>query len=671
MLLTKRRPLALATALALVLSMFALFPKGAFRVSADEEYELEVAGVKVTSVNKDDILGNGEASYKPEVKTLTLNKDIICNGENTEGATPCIVNRIEGLTVRSEGDIMLIRENFGAAIYTEKDITLNGKMTVRGGTGILATECTITIDNADITADGSAGGIQGGMQGKENGSKLIVNNSIVRALGKEFGAVSAFGGGIKIKSCAISTPGCVIGKDSIIDEGNQTAVEYVEITNSAIYNLRVAGVRVTGDNKDDILGNGEASYDPETNTLTLKKDITCDDEFNTGCVENNISGLTVKADERITLLRKNFGAAIVSGEDIILTGKMDINGGAGIMILESQLTIEDADFNINGSGWGIMGGLAGDGSKLIVRNSKLNITGVEDGAVVGFKLGVVLDGSNILSADCSVVEGTFCMGGDPEAPAKDVLLDTCDVYELEIAGVKVNGRNKDDILGNGEASYDPETNTLTIKKDIICNGDNTEGATPCIANLIDGLTVKSEGDVKLTRENFGAAIYSEKDMTITGKMTVTGGAGILVTESTLTVDDADLTVTGEAGGIQGGMPGKESGSKLVINNSAVHAAGGENGAISGFGGGVTLDGSVKISPDENDKEIIIEPELEFMLGDVNGDGSVNMKDLAALQRNVNGWGNEINLKNSDMNGDNTINMKDVAKLQRYLNGWPL
>ena len=86
---------------------------------------------------------------------------------------------------------------------------------------------------------------------------------------------------------------------------------------------------------------------------------------------------------------------------------------------------------------------------------------------------------------------------------------------------------------------------------------------------------------------------------------------------------------------------------------------------------MTLDGSVKISPDENDKEIIIEPELEFMLGDVNGDGSVNMKDLAALQRNVNGWGNEINLKNSDMNGDNTINMKDVAKLQRYLNGWPL
>ena len=58
-------------------------------------------------------------------------------------------------------------------------------------------------------------------------------------------------------------------------------------------------------------------------------------------------------------------------------------------------------------------------------------------------------------------------------------------------------------------------------------------------------------------------------------------------------------------------------------------------------------------------------------GDINGDGSVNMKDLAELQRYVNGWGNTINLANSDLTGDGSINMKDVAELQKLINGGTL
>ena len=57
-------------------------------------------------------------------------------------------------------------------------------------------------------------------------------------------------------------------------------------------------------------------------------------------------------------------------------------------------------------------------------------------------------------------------------------------------------------------------------------------------------------------------------------------------------------------------------------------------------------------------------------GDVDGNGKLNMKDLATLQRYVNGWDVEINLKNADLTGDGNINMRDVAELQKLLNSTP-
>ena len=56
-------------------------------------------------------------------------------------------------------------------------------------------------------------------------------------------------------------------------------------------------------------------------------------------------------------------------------------------------------------------------------------------------------------------------------------------------------------------------------------------------------------------------------------------------------------------------------------------------------------------------------------GDVNGDGSVNNRDLGMVQRYLNGWAVEIDLTAADMNGDGTVNNRDLGLLQRYLNGW--
>ncbi len=63
--------------------------------------------------------------------------------------------------------------------------------------------------------------------------------------------------------------------------------------------------------------------------------------------------------------------------------------------------------------------------------------------------------------------------------------------------------------------------------------------------------------------------------------------------------------------------------------------------------------------------------IEYLPGDINGDGNVNNKDLSALQRYFAGWPVEVILPACDTNGDGKMNNKDLSNLQRYLAGWPV
>ena len=61
--------------------------------------------------------------------------------------------------------------------------------------------------------------------------------------------------------------------------------------------------------------------------------------------------------------------------------------------------------------------------------------------------------------------------------------------------------------------------------------------------------------------------------------------------------------------------------------------------------------------------------ISYTPGDVNGDGTVNLKDVALLQQYLSGWSVTIIEAASDTNGDGTVNLKDVALLQQFLSGW--
>ena len=66
---------------------------------------------------------------------------------------------------------------------------------------------------------------------------------------------------------------------------------------------------------------------------------------------------------------------------------------------------------------------------------------------------------------------------------------------------------------------------------------------------------------------------------------------------------------------------------------------------------------------------VIAEERSSLLGDIDRNGKVNMKDYGLLQQYLNGWDVDIDRIAVDVNGDGKINMKDLSLLQQYLNGW--
>lgn len=61
--------------------------------------------------------------------------------------------------------------------------------------------------------------------------------------------------------------------------------------------------------------------------------------------------------------------------------------------------------------------------------------------------------------------------------------------------------------------------------------------------------------------------------------------------------------------------------------------------------------------------------VKAVRGDINEDGSANMRDLTTLQRGLNGFVERFDRFSADLNGDGAVNMKDAVALQRLINGY--
>ena len=160
-------------------------------------------------------------------------------------------------------------------------------------------------------------------------------------------------------------------------------------------------------------------------------------------------------------------------------------------------------------------------------------------------------------------------------------------YNLWLYETQVTSQNASDILGDGSASYDAASKTLTIKKSISRKGY-------VINNQLKGLKVRTTQALTLESTS-GAGMYIAEDITIEtkGKLTVKTPHGYLAffissmmsNSIIVTVKNADIEFSG-----WGGFHGYYTRSILSIINShiKINAISEDRGAINGFIGGVYL-----------------------------------------------------------------------------------
>ena len=233
-------------------------------------YNYYVAGTRITNANQHAVLGDTtvvfqEPAFLGGKGTIVLNNANIDSGSSAYGieASKALDIKLIGennvvtdtrygiyasgsITIEGPGSLYTRGARYGINSGNKLNIGGDAKVTAEGGRyyGIAATnEATIsgagTVVKAKCSAEGS---------GAFKASALTLNDGIT--IDEPEGAQFVDG---EIKDA----------------DGNVIKDEWVTIMKVNEYDLFIAGERVTDKNKDDVMGDGTISYDPETNTLTL------------------------------------------------------------------------------------------------------------------------------------------------------------------------------------------------------------------------------------------------------------------------------------------------------------------------------------------------------------------------------------------------------------------
>ncbi len=438
------------------------------KLVGSKAYGIWILGEQVFDPEKDDILGDAEAnggvpsvSYDPETNTLTLNNaDITCAKDDCYGiyVYDYVIDQPLSLNIHLVGT---------------SNISLEGAWT----TGIYAGEVTFTAEKGaklNITAEDTeyegSYGIYAGSVSFEGGEiNVSANYAAVKASYGISGAYTVTGSAVYGATELVEAyifDGCYILID--VDEYTTAEALTAKIIGSKAYPLWILGEQVFEANSDDILGDADEndgvptlSYDPETNTLTM-----------------NNANISYYSDDCYAIDSYDY----LRGEDVPLNIHL---------IGENKITVE---------GYDSTGIYAADLKITADEGGRLEIVMIDENEeataiyAMGFK---VVSGEVYISADGNTLwigylGGVYTLTGSAEANATELtaavfdedsgyvmtdgyiartvkIVGEGDSYDLRVGGIQVTDKNLDDIFGDAEtnggvpsASYDPETNTLTL-----------------------------------------------------------------------------------------------------------------------------------------------------------------------------------------------------------------
>lgn len=348
--------------------------------------------------------------------------------------------------------------------------------------------------------------------------------------------------------------------------------------NNIIYDITIAGIEVTAENKDNITGEGitgTVRYDNATNVLLLS-DAAITAASKTHGVEFYEPDLTIRLEGENTISPSDYSCIYVGAAGTI-TGPGSLEN-IGDIVTDADLTFKNTTVKADRLYVEDPGGndatfafdkayvtLSGDRNYETIICSELNLTDCE----------FLYPASASFSATEKAV-----VDADGYGIIDDIVIGR--TYGLVVGDVEVTDRNKDNITGaaiTGTISYDSETSTLTLD-----NAKITSATSACIDISRDiNVLIELIGEDSLTQTGGTYALYIGQNDTITiagnGSLAIESSQnGIkLSSASQLTISECQVAVNGATKGITG-IDGTK-GETLILDKAIVRAKGTAQGSI--------------------------------------------------------------------------------------------
>ena len=555
-----------------------LFSTTAFSAPTATDYGLKVAGVDVTSDNCADLSVidgvKGTVNYDPASKTLTLQDATIDKADEFT-----IENiSVDGLKVNIVGTNNLSTTKF-SSISVEKTTTFQGTGTlkVKGNSyGISAAR-----NNLDIIIRDCKMYIEGewGIDGFfVNTNLTIINANIeINSLKEAITRID----NLSLQRCAITEPAGAIfdASQRCLVVGGAYVSKLVIAPEKPVF--KVAGVEVTDANSGNLTTiagvEGKASYDPETQTLTLDN-ATITTNAVAGIANEGATGLQVKLVGNNTITSASAAGMVIGRQTrIVGDGKLKVTstGASAILMQGAPLSIEDCSVVAEGK-YGIYADKGDVKEVLTVRTASVEAQGAS-GSIAGL--------SNLLLVRCIInqpqgaaydkaLKGVAKDGG----LVTDRVVIGIEKYGLLIGGIDVTSANYDAIDKlpgvTGSLSYDPAKKILRMVYAAIPTDDDKVAVHN---QSVDGLKIEMTGNNAMSG---GTGCILERPTTITGSgnMTITGtkGCGVALKNTMLTIKGIEVRVSGATEGISGD---KSAGCGLAVNDAHVEAEGSQGSVV--------------------------------------------------------------------------------------------